>query len=277
MARMQGGAPAAAPRPAKETGSARIYAKLREEILSLELAPGTPLDEVSLSERFGLSRSPIREALVRLASEGFVLALPNRSTVVTPINFEGIPKFLDALDLLQRVTTRLAAQYRSDADLTSISKRQEEFQRAFHKSVRTGKPVFSIDANYNFHMAIAESGKNAYFTGFYRRMLDEGRRMLPFHFQYQSLSEKMSYEEVSLHHDQMIEAIRVQDLDAAEAVAHAHAMQFKGRFMQFLDQNVTASMRIESHLGQWPGGPQPYRPAREERPVEEVPTYQGSR
>jgi DNA-binding GntR family transcriptional regulator len=94
---------------AKETGSARAYASLREEILRMQLAPGAPLDEVSLSERFGLSRSPIREALARLSSEGLVVTLPSRSTVVTPIDFEGMPHFLDALDLLQRAVTRLAA------------------------------------------------------------------------------------------------------------------------------------------------------------------------
>ncbi len=75
---------------------------------------------MSLSERFGLSRSPIREALARLSSEGLVVILPSRSTIVTPIDFEGMPHFLDALDLLQRAVTRLAAVRRSETDLAKI-------------------------------------------------------------------------------------------------------------------------------------------------------------
>ena len=74
---------------AKETGSARAYVRPPGGNPADELAPGAPLDEVSLSERFGLSRSPIREALARLSSEGLVVTLPSRSTVVTPIDFEG--------------------------------------------------------------------------------------------------------------------------------------------------------------------------------------------
>ncbi|MFO4987296.1 GntR family transcriptional regulator, partial [Salmonella enterica subsp. enterica serovar 1,4,[5],12:i:-] len=82
-----------------ETGSARVYLQLRQDILRVELAPGSPLDEVGLGERFNLSRSPVREALVRLSSEGLVQILPNRSTIVTPLDLQGIPDFLDALDL----------------------------------------------------------------------------------------------------------------------------------------------------------------------------------
>ena len=66
----------------RASGSSRVYAKLRDEILSLTLRPGAPLDEVSLGRRFKLSRSPVREALIRLAGEKLVVILPNRSTVV---------------------------------------------------------------------------------------------------------------------------------------------------------------------------------------------------
>ncbi|WP_292231917.1 GntR family transcriptional regulator [Mesorhizobium sp.] len=84
----------------KETGSARVYSELRHNILNMSLPPSYPLDEVSLSQLFNLSRSPIREALVRLASEGLVLTLPNRSTIVAPLDFRSVPEYLDALDLL---------------------------------------------------------------------------------------------------------------------------------------------------------------------------------
>ena len=228
----------------KITGSARVYAQLRDEILRLELAPGSPIDENSLSERFDLSRSPVREALVRLSSEGFVNILPNRSTIVAPIDFRDVPKYLDSLDLLQRATTRLAAQFRTNADLRTIEKRQIDFEKAFHRSVKTRDPLHNIDANFNFHMAIAEAGKNAYFQMFYKRLLDEGRRMLHFHFEFQALSEHMTFEEVAVHHVQMIEAIKSKDLEYADAVAHEHAMQFKGRFLEYYDQSVTAKMKL---------------------------------
>ncbi len=74
--------PAAPPprqsRRAKGTGTTYVYQRLREGILSLDYVPGANLDEAQLVESFGLSRTPVREALIRLAADGLVVLLPNR-------------------------------------------------------------------------------------------------------------------------------------------------------------------------------------------------------
>jgi DNA-binding GntR family transcriptional regulator len=230
--------------PAKETGSARVYAQLRQDILRVVIAPGAPLDEVGLSERFGLSRSPIREALVRLSSEGLVVILPNRSTIVAPIDMQGIPEFLDALDLLQRATTRLAAIHRTDADIERIEAARIAFEKGAQKSIDTGNSLPMIETNHAFHMAIAEAGRNRYFQQYYKRILDEGRRMLHFHFEFQARDPDNSVDKMASGHAEMLDAIRRQDADRAEQVAHIHATMFKGRFIQFFDRNVTAKMRL---------------------------------
>jgi hypothetical protein len=80
----------------KGSGVKMVYDVLRDEIIDLSLAPGSPIDENQLAERFAMSRTPIREALVRLASDGFVTTLPNRSTVVSNIDFLSLPAFFDA-------------------------------------------------------------------------------------------------------------------------------------------------------------------------------------
>src|SRR4030095_13154476 len=90
----------------REPGWRSVYDTLRTEILALTLAPGQLLDETSLAERFGLSRSPVREALIRLAAEDLVVTLPNRSTIVAPIDLASFPKYVDALDIAQRMTSR---------------------------------------------------------------------------------------------------------------------------------------------------------------------------
>ena len=82
--------------------------------------PGQPLDETGLAERFGLSRSPVREALIRLSLEELVVTLPNRSTIVAPIEIATFPAYVDALDIAQRMNCRLAAEQRTEADLKSI-------------------------------------------------------------------------------------------------------------------------------------------------------------
>ncbi|MFO1142890.1 MAG: GntR family transcriptional regulator [Amaricoccus sp.] len=232
--------------PQKETGSARVYAQLRRDILRVALEPGSPLDEVGLSERFGLSRSPIREALVRLSSEGLVQMLPNRSTIVAPMDMQAVPEFLDALDLLQRVTHRSAAYFRTEEDLQAIVAAQQRYEAGARLSLDSDDSLPMIESNYAFHMAIARAGRNRYFTGFYQRLLDEGRRMLHFHFAFQRLDPAMTAEKLGEGHAEMVDAIRARDADRAEAAAHAHAVQFKGRFMQYLDRSIGSEMRLGS-------------------------------
>ncbi|WP_250519147.1 GntR family transcriptional regulator [Caballeronia sp. ATUFL_M1_KS5A] len=230
--------------PVKETGAVRVYGILRDEILRMQLAPGTPLDEIGLAERFELSRSPIREALLRLSADGLVEILPNRSTVVTPMDFRRIPDFLDALDLLQRVTTRLAAVHRSNTDLAAIRDAQKGYEKAIAASIKTGDSLGMIDKNYDFHMAIARAGRNVYFTDLYRRLLDEGRRMLHLHFEYEAMADELTVGKMAGPHSDIVDAIVARDADRAEEAAHQHAMQFRGRFMQFLNRNLTASVPL---------------------------------
>lgn len=213
----------------------------------MELAPGAPIDEVSLSERFGLSRSPIREALARLSSEGLVVILPNRSTVVTPIDFEGIPHFLDALDLLQRAVTRLAAIRRTRADLEAIVAAAAHHEAKILETIALADSLPMIESNHHFHMSVARAGKNSYYTSFYRKILDEGRRMLHVHFEYKML-EPDGIRNIAADHAEMVEAIKDRDPDRAEQAAHLHAAQFRGRFMEFLERSIAAPMRLEFTL-----------------------------
>ena len=98
----------AVPERKRGSGVKFVYDLLRDEILDLVLAPGSPIDEVQLAERFSMSRTPIREALVRLSAEGLVTTLPNRSTIVSSIDFVKLPIYFEALTLMYRVTTRRA-------------------------------------------------------------------------------------------------------------------------------------------------------------------------
>ncbi|NIF20007.1 MULTISPECIES: GntR family transcriptional regulator [Pantoea] len=228
----------------KETGAVRVYGVLRDEILTMKLAPGSAIDEVSLAERFTLSRSPIREALVRLSADGLVTMLPNRSTVVSPMNFSQIPEFLDALDLVQRVITRLAAMHRTEAQLIAIRKAEVAYEKALKICVKNGNSQGMIEKNYDYHMAIAEAAHNSYFTDVYRRLLEEGRRMLHLHFQFQTLDEHKTADQIGSDHSLITNAIEARDVELAEKYAHQHAAQFRGRFMQFLNRNLTSDVQI---------------------------------
>ncbi len=199
-------------------GVRRVYEILRDDILDLRLAPGSPIDEVQLADRLSMSRTPIREALVRLAAEGLVTTLPNRSTVVANIDFLNLHTFFDALTLMYRVTTRLAAEFRTDADLEIIRARQAQFTRA----VEAHDALAMIATNRQFHAAIAGAGRNPYYTGLFCRLLDEGRRILRVY--YSSFDDHLPRRYVDEHED-MIAAIEARDVAEADRLASAHADQ----------------------------------------------------
>jgi DNA-binding GntR family transcriptional regulator len=217
-----------AQKPAKGRGAKFVYDELRREILTLELAPGEPLDETSLSQRFAMSRSPIREALVRLSADGLVEMLSNRSTLVAPIRLAEFPRYVEALDFLQRINTRLAAEFRKEADLEQMTRDAKAFELACSKN-----DYLSMSAtNRDFHMTIAAAGRNPYLGRAYGQLLDEGRRLLHMHFDY--IQSSSTDHLLTSEHFDIIEAIRKQDVPLADKLAHEHTRQFHDRFMNFL-------------------------------------------
>lgn len=200
------------------SGARYVYDTLRDDILNLTLPPGSPIDEAMLAERLSMSRTPIREALVRLAGEGLVTTMPNRSTVVSNIDFLNLHAFFDALTLMYRVTTRLAAENRTEADLAVIRAHQADYATA----VAARDALAMIASNRELHAAIAEAGRNSYYTGLCCRLLDEGRRLMRLY--YQSFNDRLPLEYVT-EHDQMIAAIEARDVDTCDRLATAHADQ----------------------------------------------------
>ena len=221
----------------KLTGSAKVYKQLREDILRMELEPGQPLDEVGLAERFSLSRSPIREALVKLAGEGLVQVLPNRSTIVSPINFLDLPRFLDTLDLLQRATHRLAAENRDETELEAMWRTRAAFLEGARQSIETSNSIPHIEKNYDFHMSIAKACRNPYLQRYYSQLLDEAKRLGHLRFKFKVLTDRLTPEDLDHQHGQMVEAIERKDGSAIERLAHEHANLFRGQFLEYVMSN----------------------------------------
>jgi DNA-binding GntR family transcriptional regulator len=219
------------------SGAQIVYDTLRKSILELELAPGSPLDEVSLSSQFDMSRTPIREALVRLAAEGLVATLPNRNTIVAPIDFVRLPVYFEALSLMHRVTARLAALNHKAEDLI----RMRSFERAFADAVSRQDALSMISSNREFHVAIAEAGGNPYFTGLFSRLLDEGRRILRLY--YSSFDDKLPRKYIE-EHQQIVRAIAAHDAELADKLATGHAAQIVKQIQDYIARDGVAGMKL---------------------------------
>lgn len=136
-----------------ERGAEYVYRMLRRAILRMELKPGSDLDELEISARYEVSRTPVREALIRLTAAGLAQTVRGRGTRVAAMNLFDLRDFFEALDLLQRSQTHLAALRRSDAQLAEIVAAQEAFEQA-----AAAQDVDEInECNCAFHLAISRA------------------------------------------------------------------------------------------------------------------------
>ena len=134
-----------------ETASAAVYRVLRQEIMSLARPPGAPIVEKDIAVAQGVSRTPVREALLRLTSEGLVDTIAKSGTFVARIPISALPEAIVVRKALEQVTVRAAATRarRSDAaSLRAILERQREAEAAGNR------PAFH-QADESFHAAIA--------------------------------------------------------------------------------------------------------------------------
>lgn len=108
------------PRPERVTSATAIYKHLHALIVSMALPPGTALQDKVLSAQFAVSRTPVREALIRLAEDELVDIFPQSGTFVSRIKARAIPEALAIREALETVTARRAAECRQAADLDRL-------------------------------------------------------------------------------------------------------------------------------------------------------------
>src|SRR5947207_14423946 len=106
--------------PRNETASIAVYRRLRQEIMWLQRKPGEPIVEKDIALTQGVSRTPVREALLRLVSEGLVDTIPKSGTFVARIPVAELPEAIVVRKALEQVTARAAAANAKRSDVTSL-------------------------------------------------------------------------------------------------------------------------------------------------------------
>jgi DNA-binding GntR family transcriptional regulator len=229
----------------KGTGMQRVYAQVREDIIGLRLPPGADLDEASLEHRFGVSRTPVREALIRLASEGLIVLLPNRGARVTHIDISDVPQLFEALELCQRATIRWAAARRTAEDIAELRAVNQQFLEA----ARNGHSERMGEINKQFHMIIGRMCGNRYFESLYSSLLAVSLRLARTAFAYAPRSGEAYeayYMEVVRQHDAMVEAIENRNADEADKLARIHTDLFRDRINRYLNSNLAGGISLAS-------------------------------
>jgi len=154
------------------------YAHLEELIVTLKLAPGAVVSEAELSERIGIGRTPIREALQRLARENLVSILPRRGIVVTAINVKDQLRLLEVRRELERLIARSAARRATDAERN----RFRELARDFEKSANRDDDVTFMRTDREFNSLCSAASHNEFAAGAMSLMHSLSRRFWYIHY-----------------------------------------------------------------------------------------------
>ncbi len=210
-----------APASPKVTGSKTVYYALRKAIINLEIEPGTALDEEQLRLRFKVSRTPVREALIRLSSEGLVDGLQNRGMRVAPLQLSDVIDHYEAMDVLLPIAGRFAAVRRTDADVKQLQLALTRFENA----VRSEDFEGMIESNHDLHVAIGTAGHNRALARGYTQMLGDKLRLaqhgLTRSVDGRALALAKRFTETMRRSAKLVRAIELGNADGADTAARA--------------------------------------------------------
>lgn len=154
------------------------YDQIEEAIITLQLAPGTSISELQLSELTGIGRTPIREAIQRLAREHLMIVLPQRGLLVPPIDVAKQLRLLETRREVERLICRSAAKRATDEQRAHFTRLAEEFTQ----SVKSADDVAFVRADREFNELCLVAARNEFAEGAMRLMHGLSRRFWYLHY-----------------------------------------------------------------------------------------------
>ena len=189
-----------------ETLTDQVYEILRDKILTGKVKPGEFIREQDVSERLNVSRTPVREALARLASESFLERIPHRGFRLPEETVDDLIEIYPIMTALEILATREACELLDDRQLRSYARSTKQYEKAFEKNDVYG----GIDANHEFHGKLTERSGNQRLC----RMLDELRSKVR-SLEIWAFSDIEHWQKSIEEHEEILRAIEKGEVDRA--------------------------------------------------------------
>ena len=196
--------------PAEASLTDRAYGALEELIVTLKLPPGSAVSEAELSERLRIGRTPIREALQRLARERLVTILPRRGIIVSEINMRSQLRLLEVRREVERLVARSAARRATPEE----RERFGQMAREFEKSARSNDEVAFMRIDREFNDLTVVAARNEFAAGAMDLVHSLSRRFWYIHYKQAADMPRAA----KLHAD-VARGIAAQDEEAAGAAS----------------------------------------------------------
>ena len=215
---------AVAERLAVRSQSEEAYSRLLERIVSLDMPPGSVVNEARLREELKIGRTPIREALQRLARENLVRSVPHRGTFVTDVNITDLARITEVRVVLESHAARLAAEKRTGTDSQAIAELLELLRGG---SVTAQRDLMQLDQK--IHRLIYRAAHNPFLEATLERYFNLSLRLW-----YLVLDRQLGLRQAVDEHIDMLRAVLAGDGELAETIMRKHVIGFEREIRRVL-------------------------------------------
>ena len=188
---------------------------LRQRIFSRELAPGSWIDEMKMAEEFGISRTPLREAIKVLAAEGLITMKVRRGAYVTEVSEQDLREVYELLALLESDAAAAVCRQASDAELAELQQLHAELEAAAQPGTGSRERFFEL--NERFHLRVLELSGNRW----RRQMVTDLRKVMKLN-RHSSLLKSGRIGESLQEHQAILSALLDRDPERARQHTHTH-------------------------------------------------------
>jgi DNA-binding GntR family transcriptional regulator len=202
------------------------YDRLKRFIMTLELSPGEPIVAEKLAHRLGVSRTPVRDALMRLEADGFIESISNNNMIVSRLTSRRIIGLFQVRKPLECLAIRLAIPNITGDQLDELSVRFQEIGQKIRD-----KPELHFENDTNFHQLIFTAADNDWLIRILRPLNEHGyriRRLAAYSFGEHVLA-------AHKEHCQILEALKKRDVEDAERIMETHLTNTCNRIIRLLE------------------------------------------
>ena len=201
----------------------RIFGLIRRDILACDLMPGSELREAELARRYGVSKTPVRDAMQRLESEGLIQTEPRRGHRVRPISMQDAEDLIEVRSILESAAVAKVATVASEEELKGLD--------ALRRPEADGVDAFA-EYNRRFHVCLADLSRN-------RRLAEETKRMMEFYdrlalVSLASLSRTVGLEGPLADHCAIIDALQARNGRLAARLVRQHVARSRAAILKGL-------------------------------------------
>ncbi len=203
---------------------------LVHRILTLDIAPGSILDETLISQEYGLSRTPLREVFQKLAGDGYLTQDENRATKVSSMDLSSMRNFFQSAPMIYAAVGKLAAENATSKQIEDLKSSQVLFRRASEESEGQEMAMH----NHRFHRIIGEMAGNPYLSPSLNRLLIDHTRMSQMFYKPINSRERLLVWQACDQHDAMIEAIEDKSPSTIVSLTMQHWELSRDRIEKFV-------------------------------------------